>query len=97
MEIKNAVRTAIDSVQDLFQAENLTNLGLEEINFDDASDEWVITVGFSRPWNYREVGMLGTTIASAVIGAQVAHPERDFKLVRVRDSDGHIMSVKNWR
>ena len=29
-------------------------VGLEEVEFDDESDQWLITIGFSRPWDRPE-------------------------------------------
>ena len=66
----------------------------EEVDFDDASHEWRITLGFSRPWS----------------GKQVAQPEggggftlippprlagRVYKVVRIDDEHGRVASLKN--
>ena len=50
MEVKDAVRLAKEYVADLFEAEQITNVGLEEVVFDEPSDCWNVTIGFSRPW-----------------------------------------------
>lgn len=92
MQVKDAVRTAIDNVQDLFQAEDITNLGLEEVNFDEASDEWIVTVGFSRPWDYPR-----TSTFTSAISPQTGEPRRSFKIVRVHDSTGRVTSVSNYQ
>ncbi len=88
MKVKEAVKTAINHIQDLFESENLSNLGLEEVQFDDAKNQWVITVGFSRPWNYpSQLSSLAT------LGNKI-QPKRDFKIVRV-NSQGDVIEVKN--
>lgn len=61
MELKEALRTAVAYVS---QIESLTGRGetseaflnnsdvaIEEVYFDDASDAWDVSVGFFRPWN----------------------------------------------
>ena len=51
MDVKEAVRTAKDYLTDLFVDEEVVNIGLEEVVFDDATNRWSITIGFSRPWD----------------------------------------------
>ncbi len=51
MNVSDAVQTAISDTKKLFESESLSNLGLEEVAFDDSSQEWIVTVGFSRPWD----------------------------------------------
>lgn len=52
MDVKEAARTAIRYVHDLLEDEEVTDLGLEEVEFDSAKAQRPITVGFSRPWDY---------------------------------------------
>ena len=98
MNVGDAVQVAISDTKKLFESEDLSNLGLEEVAFDDASQEWIVTVGFSRPWDYPNANMLGAGVLSAlrVAQAQTVHPQRSFKIVRVRDADGKVVSVKNY-
>ena len=49
MDVKEAVRAARTYVIDLFDAEDITDVGLEEVVFDDDSSTWRITMGFARP------------------------------------------------
>ena len=89
MNVSDAVQVAISDTKKLFESENLSNLGLEEVAFDDSSEEWIITVGFSRPWDYQNTGTLASALAPQ-------KPNRSFKIVRVKDSDGRVVSVKNY-
>ena len=50
MDVKEAVRAAKEYVVDLFDGEEIDYVGLEEVEFDHESDQWKITIGFSRPW-----------------------------------------------
>lgn len=89
MEVKDAVTTAKRYVSDLFAEEDLTNLGLEEIDFDESSDSWNVTLGFSRPWN-----SVHNTL-TALTGDP--RPSRTYKLIKIRDSDGKVISVTRPR
>ena len=51
MEVKEAIAAAKAYVKDVFADESISNLGLEEVEFEPKSHKWKITVAFSRPWN----------------------------------------------
>ena len=55
MDVKEAAQTAKAYVAELFAGEQITNLGLEEAEFDRLSNTWKITIGFSRPWDQKNV------------------------------------------
>ena len=85
MDVKEAVKAAKGYVADLFADEGLTNLGLEEIERDDRTGIWRVTVGFSRPWNTVR------TALTALSGE--AAPKRAFRVVSIK-ADGTVVSVK---
>ena len=87
MEVKKAVQIAKAYVADIFESENPENIGLEEVSFDEAEAEWKITVGFSRAWNYRRLG-IGETLSPR------PRPERQYKIVSVSNENEMVMSVK---
>ena len=82
MDVKEAVQAAKNYVIELFGEEGISDVGLEEVDFDQ-SDNWVVTIGFSRSWN-RNIG--------SVLGGQAS---RSYKAVRIQDKDGKILSVKD--
>lgn len=49
MDVKQAVEMAKNHIKDLFENEGISNLGLEEVDFDDQTSVWYVTIGFSRP------------------------------------------------
>ena len=84
MDVKEAVRQAKVYVGDLFSDEGVVNLGLEEVEFTDGI--WEVTIGFSRPWDVpRGIAAL----------AQDALSRRSYKVVRIDDTTGRIISVKD--
>ena len=82
MDAKTAVDLAKQHIADLFSRENVSNLGLEEVDYDDAREQWRITVGFSRPWD------------NSAVGTMIGGLRRTYKVVTL-DKDGKAISVKN--
>ena len=86
MDVKAAVRTAKTYVVDLFADEEIMNLGLEEIEFDEGQDRWNVTVGFSRPWDQRN---------TLNVALREGRPSRSYKVLQIADSDGRVLSLKD--
>jgi hypothetical protein len=83
MDVKEAVGMAKSYVADLFADETLTQVGLEEVVFDELSGDWKITIGFAPLWN--QPSPLPT-----FLGARAA---RSYKVVRLKDHDGQFVSL----
>ena len=47
--VKEAVAAAIAYVKELYEGVSLRDLLLEEIEYSNASDKWLVTIGFSLP------------------------------------------------
>lgn len=86
MNVKEAVKAAIQYVADVFETEHLDNIGLEEVVLNEAEDAWEVTVGFSRPWDYPKAGL--------VTGLQPQNPKRQYKVIRIENEDGKVKSIK---
>lgn len=84
MDVKQAVATAKAYVADVFSDERPTNIGLEEIVFDENADAWKITIGFSRPW---------TTTKSAFQVLSAIEAVRTFKVLTISNDDGRVVSM----
>lgn len=91
MEVKEAVKTALGYVSDTLSDEELSNLGLEEVVYDDLHETWKITVGFSRPWDYPRHSI--ATLANPSLLERAAN--RTYKIVEIRDSDGEVTAIRN--
>ena len=81
MEVTKAVLAAKDYVHEIFDDEGIMNVGLEEVQSKGRT--WIITIGFSRPWD-RNVG--------PILGGNTG---RTYKDIEIRDEDGRILSVKD--
>jgi hypothetical protein len=83
IDVKQAVIFAKLYIADLFSDEGLTNLGLEEVVYDDMDDQWRITLGFSRRWDQN-------SLLSSIGSIQ----NRTYKVVTL-DQAGTVLSVTN--
>jgi hypothetical protein len=88
MDVKQAVGLAKQHILELFAEEQIVNLGLEEVEFDHSSNEWVVTVGFSRPWDEPRNPF-------AALAREASYPKRSYKVVLISDGTGQVLSVKN--
>ena len=86
MNVKDAVKIAIAYVKELFEEEELSNIGLEEATYDQTQELWKVTVGFSRPWDYPKQGI--------VTGLQPVAPRRQYKIVYIEPESKEVKSVK---
>ncbi len=86
MDVKEAAWTAKDYVLGLFAGEQVMNVGLEEAEFDTLSDTWKITIGFSRPWDQKNV--LSTALGEG-------RPARTYKVMRINNESGKVESLKD--
>ena len=82
MDVREAVRRGREFLEELFQHEGITDVGLEEVVFDDELNEWLITIGFFRPWN--KSNDLATALGKM--------RNRSYKVVRM-SNDGTIRSL----
>ncbi|MCF6284741.1 MAG: hypothetical protein L3K26_06095 [Candidatus Hydrogenedentes bacterium] len=88
MDVKQAVKQAKMYVADLFADEKPSNLGLEEVEYEEGRGEWLITIGFSRPWESPKNRLAGLV--------DVVPSGRSYKVVCVSDETGKVQSVKNY-
>jgi hypothetical protein len=88
MNAKEAIQRAKTYVADIFGDEGVINIGLEELSFDDSSQKWDVTVGFSRQWD-----SLNSPFASAL--STPPKYSRTYKIVEVSNTDGAVLGVKN--
>ena len=93
MDVKDAVAAAKRYVTDVYAGEGIVNLGLEEVDFDDGSETWRITLGFSRDWE-QPMPPRRHPLAD-VLGEAEGEPvlPRSYKMLRVSDRDGRVESL----
>lgn len=102
MDVKESARTAKRYIADVFSDENISDVRLEEVEMDDPSGVWRITVSFLRPAEAPERS--GGSAASAIQAAQAAalgfgdalRPlRRAYKIVEIDDDSGQLRAVRH--
>ncbi|MBX9830270.1 MAG: hypothetical protein K2Y27_35395 [Xanthobacteraceae bacterium] len=86
MEVKEAVSKAKKWLAETLNDEDISNLGLEEVEFHDGENAWKVTLGFSRPWNSARNAL------SAVTGEKI--PRRAYRVLTVDDRTGKVISMR---
>jgi hypothetical protein len=84
IDLKQAVRTAIEVVNELYEAQGyqLGDLLLEEV--ERSGDVWLVTVGFTRP-----TSSVGSAIAGLAGGSR-----REYKRVRIDAETGTFLKME---
>ena len=86
MDVKAVVQRAKTYVADLFDDEEISNVGLEEVEFDDSVDRWIVTIGFSRPWDQKNTFNVALGVGRA---------GRSYKVLQIADLDGRVVSLRD--
>lgn len=85
MNIKQAIAQAKLFARDIFESENMSNLGVEEVSRE--GDVWHITLGLSRPWDRVKP-------AFAVTAGDEKPVNRSYHVFQVSDKDGTLISAR---
>jgi|SRR5947209_3581891 hypothetical protein len=86
MMVSDAIRVAKDWILRTLGEEGISNLGLEEVEFNETSGNWEVTLGFSRPWNSARSSV------AAFTGDPL--PKRTYRVVYVADATGEVTAVR---
>jgi hypothetical protein len=89
MDVNEAVNLAKKRVAEIFAMEGISNIGLEEVEFNEYDNTWSITIGFSRSWDVQPYNPL------TAISGQLPRPTRSYKDVRISNLGGEVISIKN--
>ncbi len=85
MDVKEAVKIAIKYISEIFEGENISNVCLEEVNYNEQEKIWEITIGFSRIWKYPE---------GIMENFQIPSTKRQYKIVSIDENKKAVKSVK---
>lgn len=89
MEVREAVKIARDYVTHVYGDEDIREVGLDEVSFNHSEDVWEITIGFHR---LRKSSLVDTALGSLANSYAVAK-EREYKAIRIKDSNGEVKSM----
>lgn len=51
IDVKTAIRAAKTILADLLEGEDYSQLGLEEVKYEERDNRWLVTLGYNRPWD----------------------------------------------
>lgn len=88
VDIKAAVRNAMQFVRDLYEGVNLQDLALEEVRLSDDEQWWLVTVGFRSLGGYHEVRTSSGLFPTLSQHTRLERLPRDLKLVKVNARTG---------
>jgi len=86
VDVNTAVQNAKRWLGDVLKDEGIGDVGLEEVEFDGQAGVWLITIGFSRPWN-------SIKNAYTAISGQPAST-RSYRVISVKEPTGEVISMK---
>lgn len=97
MAAREAVRRALELAKEIFADERISNLGVEEVDYDAGRKAWLITVGFSRPWDYRKKEASAMAWANPLLQSADYEPQpaREYKVVQLNDDTLELLAIKN--
>ncbi|GEP02565.1 hypothetical protein [Methylobacterium oxalidis] len=87
MDVKEAVAKAREYLSLVFSDEPISEIRLEEVEFDRVDEAWLITFGLVRPNVAGKVGQIAALTAGAPY-------KRSYKIVRVPNSGDGVPSIK---
>lgn len=90
VDVKQAVRAAITFLDSLFGDEGIKDIRLEEVEFVDMQNEWLITLGFLRRIPREEIPRQQRAIQE-YLGSDYS---REYKAVAIDARTGHAKSIK---
>ena len=94
MDVKDAISAAKAYVRTIYdESERVSELSLEEVEFDQSSRHWLITVEFARPINNGFRTRARELLES--YGGEVVPRRRVQKVVVVSDADGTAIAMRN--
>lgn len=91
IDVKQAIKTAFDHINDLYDEGELKDLALEEVGLSDNERYWFVTLGFTR-----ELSVPLERTSTSVLEAFVARQRsmRVYKVFKIDALTGQLLSMK---
>lgn len=102
IQVYDAVRIAKTQAQQLFEGQDMSHLTLEEVDFDEAKQVWLITLGYDSHQvikitkeEERTVSPFDTTLFQRTGGQTIEEKRpRIYKTFQIDASEGRLVSMK---
>lgn len=92
MDVKDAVRLAKAYVREVFADENIMDVGLEETEFEESTDQWEITIGFRRRFD-RKTQPKDNFSMAGLLRPDKTYENRWYKSVQIDAKTGQVVSM----
>jgi len=100
--IQAAVRIAKTQARQLFEGDDMAHLMLEEVDFDEARQAWLITLGYDSHQVVKTTKVPEIAVLSFVeephesVGGEIIEEKkpRVYKVFQIDASDGRLISMK---
>ena len=89
IDVKTAVKTAIDYVASLFDPDEILDVRLEEVERSEDDRFWYVTIGFD--WRYRSPLKFAPDVP--VPFRKDPSGQREFKRVKIDAQSGEVLSM----
>lgn len=94
MDVKDAVAAAKAYVRDLYdESERVSEVSLEEIEFDPPHNQWLVTIEFSRPARDGLRSRAREFLEAS--GGDFVPRRRVQKVIVISDADGTAVAMRN--
>lgn len=94
LNVKAAILKAKAHLTDLMEGESYNNLGLEQVKFDDRNSQWLVTLGFNRPWD-SETERQNPSLYSVSGPTTIKRQMRTYKKVILDGQTGDFISMED--
>ncbi|MCI5221614.1 MAG: hypothetical protein D3924_02760 [Candidatus Electrothrix sp. AR4] len=97
IELYDAVKIAKTQAQQLFEGQTLPHLMLEEVEFDEKEQAWLIRLGYDSHHVVKTTSRGDKMVPSMFGGDDTITEEktpRVYKEFKIDASDGHLISMK---
>ncbi|HEY4760864.1 MAG TPA: hypothetical protein VIH42_09820 [Thermoguttaceae bacterium] len=92
IDIKLAVKKALDYVAELFPVSTFSELRLEEVELTEDDKNWLITVSFIRKTSLSSISDIATVMAE--LHGNYDPSDREYKLITIDAETGKPRSMK---
>ena len=94
INVKEAVRIAVEYVRDLYAPDELLDLRMEEVELSGSAKYWFVTLGFSRPEVRKRPSQLCATGSAMIEMLRPQVVEREYKVATINAKSGEVQSMK---
>lgn len=94
IDVKEAVRLAKEFAQKIYENEEISRLGLEALERTEDGKNWLVTLGFTRAWNFPKPSRTQTPLDQTLMALRKPKIERDYKVFQIDVQSGDVVSMK---